>query len=408
LVPLQAADLKGSLTLMLRLAVVCDLLEENWPSMDLVADMFLENVRAHHAAAVQATRVRPRMRRRLSRLAWLGARRAAFNGDRLVNRFFDYPRHLRRRVHHGDLFHVCDHSYAHLVHALPEDRTGVFCHDLDTFRCLLDPQREPRPRWFKAMARRILGGLQKAVVVFYSTTAVRGQIEAHGLLDPCRLVHAPYGIAPEFRPALLNPDVTADPVDGLDGLPFLLHVGSCIPRKRIDVLLEVFARVQARQRNLRLVQVGGDWTAEQRRQIERLGVDSAVIQRRGLSRWSLADLYRRAKLVLQPSEAEGFGLPVIEALGCGSLVVASDLPVLRELAGEAAVYCPIGDVPAWAETVDRLLSDASSAPDRSVRLVRAERYSWAAHTRTILDAYRCLTGREADKETRRQGDKENH
>src|SRR5438445_12563733 len=98
------------------------------------------------------------------------------------------------------------------------------------------------------MARRILGGLQKAVVVFYSTTAVRQQIEAHGLLDPCRLVPAPYGIAPEFRPAPLNSDATADPVDGLDGLPFLLHVGSCIPRKRIDVVLEVFARVRAHHR----------------------------------------------------------------------------------------------------------------------------------------------------------------
>jgi glycosyltransferase involved in cell wall biosynthesis len=256
---------------------------------------------------------------------------------------------------------------------------------------LLDSQREPRPRWFKAMARRILGGLQKAVVVFYSTTAVRRQIEAHGLLDPSRLVQAPYGIAPEFRPAPVNANGTADPVDGLDGAPFLLHVGSCIPRKRIDVLLEVFARVRARHRGFRLVQVGGEWTAEQRRQTERLGIGSALIQRRGLSRQLLADLYRRATLVLQPSEAEGFGLPVIEALGCGSVVVASDLPVFRELAGEAAVYCPIGDVAAWAQTVDRLLADASSVPGRSFRLLRAERYSWAAHTRTILDAYRTLT-----------------
>jgi glycosyltransferase involved in cell wall biosynthesis len=377
---------------MLRLAVICDLLEENWPSMDLVADMFLENVRTRHATTVQATRVRLSMKRRLSRLPGLRRRRTAFNADRLVNRFWDYPRHLRRCVDHADLFHVCDHSYAHLVHALPEGRTGVFCHDLDTFRCLLEPEREPRPRWFKAMERRILAGLQKAVVVFYSTAAVRSQIEAHGLLDPCRLVHAPYGLAPEFRPVSSTPNAAADPLDGLSGSPFLLHVGSCIPRKRIDVLLQVFARVQAHHRDLQLVQIGGEWTAEQRQQMERLGIGAALIQRRGLSRELLADLYRRATLVLQPSEAEGFGLPVIEALGCGSVVVASDLAVLRELAGDAAVYCPIGDVRAWANTVNRLLIDASSVPNRSRRLARAARYSWAAHTRTILDAYLSVTG----------------
>jgi glycosyltransferase involved in cell wall biosynthesis len=380
---------------MLRFAVICDFLEENWPSMDLVADMFVHNVRAHHAATVQAIRVRPPMKRRLSRLPWLGARRALVNADRFVNRFWDYPRLLRPHIDDFDLFHVCDHSYAQLVHTLPEDRTGVFCHDLDTFRCLLDPQREPRPRWFKAMARRILTGLQKAAVVFYSTTAVRRQIEAYDLLDPSRLVQAPYGIAPEFHPAPPGPGAATDAVDGLDGLPFLLHVGSCIPRKRIDVLLEVFARAQARRRNLRLVQIGGEWTVTQQRQIEQLGIGPAVVQRRGLSRRALANLYRQAALVLQPSEAEGFGLPVIEALACGSIVAASDLPVFRELAEDAAVYCPIGDVAAWVETVDRLLADPSAAPDCGVRLGRAERYSWAAHTRTILEAYQRLTAKAA-------------
>src|SRR5438552_8013941 len=135
----------------------------------------------------------------------------------MLNRLWDYPRHLPRRVDQFNLFHLCDHSYAQLAHVLPKDRSGVFCHDLDTFRCLLDPQREPRPRWFKAMARRILGGLQKAAVVFYSTTVVRRQIEAHALLDPCRLVQAPYGIAPEFRPAPSNGVAPAESVDGLDG-----------------------------------------------------------------------------------------------------------------------------------------------------------------------------------------------
>ena len=72
-----------------------------------------------------------------------------------------------------DLFHVVDHTYAQLVHALPADRTGVYCHDLDAFRCLLEPAADPRPRWFRALARRILTGMQKAAVVFHNSAPDR-------------------------------------------------------------------------------------------------------------------------------------------------------------------------------------------------------------------------------------------
>jgi glycosyltransferase involved in cell wall biosynthesis len=91
--------------------------------------------------------------------------------------------------------------------------------------------------------------------------------------------------------------------------------------------------------------------------------------------------------VLLPSEAEGFGLPLIEALACGASVVASDIPVLREVGAEAVTYCPVGDVLAWAEQVTRLLADPVTAPPREVRLSRAARFTWAAHVRTIAEAY---------------------
>jgi hypothetical protein len=70
--------------------------------------------------------------------------------------------------------------------------------------------------------------------------------------------------------------------------------------------------------------------------------------------------------------------------------VASDLPVLREVGGEAVVYRPVADVPAWVEAVGRILADPSAAPDRARRLARAGLYSWDAHARTILGAYQQL------------------
>lgn len=363
----------------LRLALVPDFLEEGWPSMDLAAEMLEASLRGR--ARVQV--LRPAFRRRLGPLARLPGRagRVAFNADRLLNRFWDYPRWLRRAGGDADVYHVCDHSYAQLIGVLPAERTGVYLHDLDTFRCLLEPHRDRRPRWFRAMARRTLDGLQRAAVVFHSTAAVRADVERFQLVDVTRLVAAPLGVAPEFVPAGPPAEVPG---------PYVLHVGSMIPRKRIDLLLEVFAAVAARRPDLRLVQVGGPWTDEQARAIARLGIAPRLVKASGVSRARLAALYRDATLVLIPSDDEGFGLPLVEALACGSAVVASDLPALREVGGAAAVFLRRGDLRAWSDGVAELLSDPARLPALSARLARAGEFSWSSHGDRILAAYERL------------------
>jgi glycosyltransferase involved in cell wall biosynthesis len=359
-----------------KLAILCDFAEENWPSMDLVAQMLFAQLRAEHLDQLDPTMLQPTFKRRLSKLGIPAI------ADRIINRMFHYPRWMKKRTHQFDLFHLADHSYSQLVHVLPADRTGVFCHDLDTFRCLLDPEAEPRPAWFRAMARRILEGMQKARVVFHSSNAVREQILRHGLIDPARLVHAPLGIAPEFRP---ENEGTTSPLPAVGD--FILHVGSCIPRKRIDVLLDVFARLSRRHPELRLVQVGGEWNAEQTRQIERLGISSRVNQLPRQEGSTIADLYRRARAVLVTSEAEGFGLPVVEALACGAVVVGSDIPVLREVGGEGVMYCAVGDVDAWTQRLEAFFSGTEVPPPLEVRLLQSHRYSWKAHADCIARAY---------------------
>ena len=364
-----------------RLAIVADFPEEGWPSMDLAAEMLDKHL--HSSPLVTATRVCAPFCRRFSIV--LGRR--GRNIDRMINRMWDYPRYLRNCARDFDLFHVCDHSYSQLVHVLPADRTGVFCHDLDTFRCLIEPHKDPRPRWFRAMARRILSGMQKAAVVFHLTHAVRQKIERFGLVDPRKLLWAPPAAAEEFsQHGDTETRRKAEEIAGSDR--FLLHVGNCVARKRIDVLLEVFARV--RRDGLKLVQVGGEWSTEQREQITRLGLRADLVQVRGLPRATIAGLYRVAAVVLQPSEAEGFGLPVIEALACGAVVIASDIPVLREVGGDAAIFCPIGNVDHWADAVAGVLERRISPPPIDSRIAQARKYSWQRHADTIARTYRDL------------------
>jgi glycosyltransferase involved in cell wall biosynthesis len=371
------------------LAVLPDFAEEGWPSMDLCAEQLIAGINSQLPGELRAERLCPPFRRRLTRIPGLGSSALAVNADRLLNRLRDFPRWAGQRRSDFDLFHICDHSYAQLVHRLPAERTGVYCHDLNTFRCLLEPEREPRPRWFRAMARRILRGLQKAAVVFHSTAAVRAEIERHGVCDASRLVHCPYGVAAEFTPA---PTATKSPeikdlLRGLGGRRVLLHVGSCVPRKRIDVLLDVVAAVRLRLPDVLLVKAGGTWTAELREQIERLGLHPSVIHLPNPSRPDLAALYQRVSLTLLPSDNEGFGLPVIEALACGCAVLASDLPTLREVGGDAVEYLPVGAMPEWEQRVTRALTQPDTLPAREARLAQARQFTWARHARIITDAY---------------------
>src|SRR2546421_10886960 len=163
-----------------RVAILCHFAEEHWLSMDLVAEMLLENLRRHHAGTVRATLVRPRFMRRLSRFS--SPSKLALNADRLLNRMFDYPRYLRRIRGDFDLFHLVDHSYSHLLHELPPGRAAVSCHDLCAFRCVLEPQLEPRSRAFRMMTRRIVAGLKKASGVACDSEATRSDLLRYGLV----------------------------------------------------------------------------------------------------------------------------------------------------------------------------------------------------------------------------------
>jgi glycosyltransferase involved in cell wall biosynthesis len=371
------------------LALLRDFAEEGWPSMDLCADMLGRRLSSMERERLVIEPWCPEFRRRGQRIPWFGRSRLAVNADRAWNRFVVYPRYLRCRRNDADLFHVADHSYAHLVHELPAERTGVFCHDLDAFRCLLEPVQERRPLWFRKMARRILSGLEKAAIVFHTTRVVGDELVARGIVDRARLVLAPLGVAPEFYPDAVDPEFMAfRRVNG--DRPYVLHVGNCIPRKRIDVLLATFARLTMNEPRMLLVKVGGSWTASQQELIERHGLCDRIIHVTNVSLNLLATFYRHAACVVVSSEAEGFGLPVLEGLACGASVIGSDLSVFREVAGDAIRYAPIGNVDAFVSQAVDALVERRSEEIVAKRVRRSQRFSWEQHAQIVGDAYRRL------------------
>lgn len=377
----------------LRVAVIADMLEENWPSMDLVAEMLAERLRAEHAHAVRAELVRPRMRRRATRVS---QHSRAVMADRLANRFWDYPRHARRIASSADVFHIIDHSYAHLVHALPAERTIVTCHDLDTLRSVLEPHVEPRSAAFQSMTRRILSGLRRARHIACDTEATRDALVARAGIAPARTSVIHNGPHPSCTP---EPDAAVD----VEAMRFLgravtenvLHVGSTIPRKRIDTLLRMFAGVKRQRPAARLVRVGGPFTADQRRLARELGILDAILVLPFLDRDTLASIYRHSALLVVPSEREGFGLPVLEAMSSGTPVLASDIEALREVGGDAATYVNVDDEDAWVREVVDALQQRAARPDewasrRQRSVARAAAFSWSRYAAQLVELYRAV------------------
>lgn len=364
--------------------------------MDLVAEMLLDNLQRNHAETLAATRLAPTFRRRFTRDGQTSG--ALFNADRLMNRLRDYPRWLRNKREEFDLFHIVDHSYAQLVHELPPERTVLTCHDLDTFHCLLNGETERRSLLFRRMTKRIMSGLQKAARVTCDSLSTRDELLFHQLVAPERAVVIPNGVHPSCS-AEANPAADAKAAqllnDSSGASINLLHVGSTIQRKRLDVLIRVFSEVLKEFPGARLVRVGGSFTSAQLNLIESLNLAEHIVVLPSLDRDVLAAIYRRAAVLLQPSEREGFGLPVIEALACGTPVIASDLPVLRETGGDAASYCAIGDLSSWTETVSRLLIERNQQPEEWSRrgaagIAQAAKFSWAEYAKKMVDVYRQL------------------
>jgi glycosyltransferase involved in cell wall biosynthesis len=389
------------------IAIVCDLLEENWPSMDLVADMLFDHLQRDYSDVLEATRICPAMRRRLTsqkseeirqRSAVRSQSAKLFNADRVLNRFWDYPRFVRLLKSEFDLFHVVDHSYGQLLHELPPERTIITCHDLDTFQCLLNPTEEPRSIFFRKMMSRTLSGFRQAARVTCDSVATLDGLLAHGLVAPERAVVIPNGVHPSCSPeADLIADAEAIRLLGQadPAAVDLLHVGSTIPRKRIDVLLRIFAAVRKEFPGARLIRVGGLFTSEQMKLANELGIAGAIVVLPPVDRNLLAAVYRRAAVVLLPSEREGFGLPVVEAMACGTAVMASDLPVLREVGGDAALYCPVGNISSWTENATQLLLQREEQSQawsdrRDAGIAQASKFSWAEYAKKMVALYQEL------------------
>jgi alpha-1,3-rhamnosyl/mannosyltransferase len=259
-------------------------------------------------------------------------------------------------------------------------------HDLTPLQF---PQFHP-PR--AALGYRLLlrRALAQADAVVVDSDAVRAEVVAVAPAVAPRVTTIPLGVGAHFRPGRRTPDFSRRL-----GLPdrYVLSVGVLEPRKNHGALVSALARLHAAGERISLVlagRTGWRW----RDPLEAPGLSALrpwVRVIRNVSEDDLVELYGRAAVLAYPSFAEGFGLPLLEAMACGCPVVASTRGSLPEVGGDAAVYAPPEDVEALAAQLLALLRDEGHRRLHVERgRVRAAGFTWRRTAERMLAVYRAI------------------
>jgi len=212
------------------------------------------------------------------------------------------------------------------------------------------------------------------------------QIVEYFKLPESRLRIISEGARPVFK-VLEQTDETIETLarHGLErGEKFLLYVGGISPHKNLAVLINAFEKISVNQTDVKLVLVG-DYKDDPffsaypslKKQVAELKLDDKVVFTGFIPDEDLAQLYNTAQLLVFPSLEEGFGLPAIEAMSCGTPVAASNCSSLPEVLGEAGRFFDPRNVSNMAELIGRILADEQERKAmRETGLARAEQFMW--------------------------------
>lgn len=213
-------------------------------------------------------------------------------------------------------------------------------------------------------------------------------------LDPARIAVMPEGPDPVFYPRPRGPesDRILESWGIAPGTRFLLYVGGLSPHKNLPRLIEGYA--QSALENVPLILVGdlGDnfhtHVPELQRQIERLGLDRRVRFTGFVPDEELAHLYSRAYALVQPSLLEGFGLPPVEAMACGTPVAYSTSGSLPEVVGDAGLSFDPRSVQSIAAALKRLFNEEALRDRLSdIAQKRSRRFNWSTAAEVLVENF---------------------
>ncbi len=276
------------------------------------------------------------------------------------------------------------HSMAFVTPFLSRHTAVVTVYDLSF---MIYPEAFPTAQriYLQTQTRRSVRSARHVLTISES-----GRQDVHRYFDvPLEQISVVYpGVEARFQPL---PSAQVAAFRASKGLPerFLLHVGTLQPRKNIPVLLEALAQIN--RPDLHLILVGGKgWLYDEIfARVQALGLEKRVrfvgyVPDEELPLW-----YNTAVLLTFPSVYEGFGLPLVQSLACGTPVIAADASAMPEAVGDAGWLFPPQDASALAERIIEACDDSNQLAQKRARgLAQGQRFSWRTAGLQTADIYR--------------------
>lgn len=364
-----------------------DFIEDGRTSMEGYSDNLLAQLSRRHGDELEIREFRPV----LGRTALLPE---ALNMRMRVARYLSYPRQVRR-LEKGGVVHILDHGYAHLMSVIDPRRTVLTVHDIIPIlagRGLIAGVPRIRRNW---LAEWTATFYRRAVRIVADSVSTKADLIRYCGCVPEHIDVIYPGIDPGYRPLATAQRTTARRSLGLPVDEKLVLVLGSAYYKNLETSVRVIEQVSKQLKGLRLVHLGGPspyWDNALRGS----PIGDSVIELPFVPAAEMVQLYNAVDCLLFPSWYEGFGLPPLESMACGTPAVTSNAASLPEVAGNAALTAAPDDIAQLAEHVRRLLEDAtfrSGVVERG--LVQRERFDWVDGCARLMEIYRQVEGTRA-------------
>jgi len=280
------------------------------------------------------------------------------------------------------LFHATEHLLPKISHA----RSVFTLHDV---AYLLFPKYHLWQNRFylSVMMPRFLACADAIITVSENTR--RDALKFYQL-DPAKVQVIPEGVEPQFAP--IAQPIILQAIRQKYHLPerFILYVGTIEPRKNLPTLLEAYAALRTELPEVGLVIAGGKgWLYESFfERVKALGLEEKISLTGYVPDEDLPGLLNCASVFAYPSVFEGFGLPPLEAMACGTPVICSNASSLPEVVDTAGVLLAPKAVRGWVEALRRVLTDSPLHADLRARgLTRAQQFTWEKAAAETLKVY---------------------
>ena len=303
-------------------------------------------------------------------------------GFRILSEQLTYPSIIRREK--PDLYHGLHYSFP-FIHECPVVTT---VHDMTYF---IYPEKHLwlKKYYFKFFIRYACRNSDRILAVSHST---KKDLLKYVKCDPDLISVTPLGVDHEFKPV-----VDQSILEGVKqkyNLPeqFILFVGLIEPRKNVGLLIEAFAKVIQNLNIKSHLVIAGRWGWESKSILElvkQLNFEEKVHFPGYIEQDDLPALYSLAELFVYPSLYEGFGLPVLEAMACGTPVITTNTSSMPEFVGDSGVLVQPGNLDALVLAMQDLLGNPDLRNALKIKSIeQASMFSWAKTAESTINAYR--------------------